>query len=231
MLIAIPMKVLGKCPMQMTRNCWVGSALIAISLLSWGVWTIWNKSRTWCLVNNAPISAIQGYQVRTENLAINMNAQYDIRVLLDDHFPRHDELHRLDESEACSLGVQDYPKCAAAPILRVSWKLLRNGGVICEGDSDNHIGYGGYGPSEIERSIGTFRVPKGRRYQIEIAVLRGDEQLTSMRPRLSVCVSDPIVESNLVFSYFLNRACLSLILIGGLIILGSLVMQKRHIAR
>lgn len=216
--------------MQMTRNCWVGSALIAISLLSWGVWTVWNKSRTWRLVDDTPISVIQGHQVRTEEFAINLNARYDIRVLLDDRFPRHDELHRLDESEACSLGVQDYPKCAVAPILRMSWKLLRNGVVIREGDSDNYVGYGGYGPSEIERGIGTFRVPKGRGYQIEVAVLRGDERLISMRPRLAVGAFGPIIESTLVLSYFLNWVCPCVALIGGLILLGSLVKQRRHFA-
>jgi hypothetical protein len=224
--------------MQMTRNCWVGSALITISLLSWGVWTIWNKSRTWRLVDNVPISAIQGYQVRTEEFAINLNARYDIRVLLDDRFPRHDELHRLDESEACSIGVQDYPKCAAAPILRMSWKLLRDGVVIREGDSDNYVGYGGYGssetkngPSEIERGIGTFHVPKGRGYQIEVVVLRGDERLISMRPRLSVGVFDPTIESTLALSYFLNWVCPCVAIIGGLIILGCFVIQRRHFAR
>ena len=217
--------------MQMTRNCWVGSALIAISLLSLGVWTIWNKTRTWRLVDDAPISAIQGYEVRTAEFAINLNARYDIRVRLDDHFPRHDEFHRLDESEACSLGVQDYLKCAAAPILRISWKLLRNGVVIRDGDSDNYVGHGGYGPSEIERSIGTFRVPNGRGYQIDVVVLRGDERLISMRPRLSVGVFDPIIESTLALSYFLNWVCLCVALIGGLIILGSLLMQRRHFGR
>jgi hypothetical protein len=224
--------------MQMTRNCWVGSALITISLLSWGAWTIWNKSRTWRLVEDAPISTIQGYQVRTKEFAINLNARYEISVLLDDRFPRHDKFNRLDESEACSLGVQDYPKCAAAPILRMSWKLLRNGVVICNGDSDNHVGYGGYvpaqieyGPAEIERGIGTFSVPKGRGYQIEVVVLRGDERLISMRPRLSVGVFDTIFETTLVLSYYLNWVCPCVALIGGLIILGSLVMQRRHFAR
>jgi len=221
--------------MQMTRNCWVGSALITISILSWGAWTIWDKSRTWRLVDDTPISAIQGYQLRTEEFAINLNARYQISVIFDDRFPRHDELHRLDESEACSLGVQDYPKCATAPNLRISWKLLRNGVVMHDGDSDNYVGFGGYvpaqienGPSEIERGIGTFSVPKGRGYQIEVVVLRGDEQLISMRPRLLVGVLDPIIESTLALSHFLNWVCPCVALIGGLIILGSLVMQRRH---
>ena len=207
--------------MQMTRNCWVGSALITISLLSWGALAIWNKSRTWQLVDDAPISTIQGYQVRTEEFAINLNVQYEISVLLDDRFPRHDKFNRLDESEACSLGVQDYPKCAAAPILRMSWKLLRNGVVICNGDSDNHVGYGGYVPAQIEYGPA----------QIEVVVLRGDERLISMRPRLSVGVFDPIFETTLVLSYYLNWVCPCVALIGGLIILGSLVMQRRHFAR
>lgn len=214
--------------MQMTRNCWIGSALIIISILSWGVWMIWKESRTWCLVDGTPISVIQGGHIRTREFAINLNAQYEIKVLLDNRFPRHDELHSLDESVACSLGVQDYPKCTAAPILRMYWKLLKNGIVISEGDSANHVGYGGYGPSEIERGIGTFRIPKGRGYQIEVAVIRGDERLTSMRPRLSVCVSDPILESTLVFSYFLNWVCSCVALIGGLIIFGSFVIQRHH---
>jgi hypothetical protein len=238
MLIGIPIEVLGGYPMQMTRNCWVGSALITISLLSWGALAIWNKSRTWQLVDDAPISTIQGYQVRTEEFAINLNVQYEISVLLDDRFPRHDKFNRLDESEACSLGMQDYPKCATAPNLRMSWKLLRNGVVICDGDSDNHVGYEGYispqienGPFEIERSIGTFRVPKGRGYQIEFVVLRGDERLNSMRPRLSVGFFEPIFEPTLALSYFLNWISPCVALIGGLIILGSLAMQRRHFAR
>lgn len=219
------------CPMQMTRNSWIGGALIILSILSWGIWTLWRESRTWCLVNGTPISVIQGSHFGTEEFASNLNAQYEVTFVVDDRFPHHGNLQRLDEGVACSLGVQDYPKCTATPILRMYWKLLRNGMVIRQGDSDNLIGYGGYGLSDIQRAIGMFRIPKGRGYRLEVAVLRGDERLTSMRPRLSVCASDPIIESTLVFSYFLNRVCPCVALIGGLMILGSFVMQRRHAAR
>jgi hypothetical protein len=226
-----PIKELEGCPMQMTRNCGIGSALIILSILSWGIWTIWRESRTWCLVNSEPISVTQGRHFGTEEFASNLNAQYEIRILLDNRFPHHGKLQRLDEGVACSLGVQDYPKCTATPILHMYWKLLRNGKVIRQGDSDNRVGYGGYSPSEIQRGIGMFRVPKGRGYRIEVGVLRGDERLTSMRPRLSVCASDPIIESTLVLSYFLNWVCPCVALIGGLIVLGSFIMQRRHVAR
>jgi len=52
-----------------------------------------------------------------------------------------------------------------------------------------------------------------------------------MRPRLSVGFFEPIFEPTLALSYFLNWISPCVALIGGLIILGSLAMQRRHFCK
>ena len=201
----------------MTRACWIGVAMIVASLTLLGSWTAWSNSRSWCLVDDVPISLSQGTHYSTGELPVNLNARYGIEIYTDNKFD--------PEKMRCLLGTP-FPsqRCDTPVMLRARWALSSDGKTV-QGDSDSTVGFGGSGTSGTNRLIGDFHSQKGQRYKLDVYVLSDTSSLNVANPRLYVGVEDPSLEFNLVSTGLLRVLCTVIAAIGGLMLIGSFLVQ------
>ena len=206
--------------MRMTRMCWIGVATIVASLTLLGSWTAWSNSRSWSLVDDVPISLSQGTHYSTGELPVNLNARYGIEIYAD---------NKIDpEKLQCMLVGPSFPSqhCDTPVLLRARWVLSSDGKTV-QGDSDGTVGFGGSGTSGTNRLIGDFHSQKGQRYKLDVYVLSDTSSLNVTNPRLYVGVEDPSLEFNLVLTGLLRVFCTVIAAIGGLMLIGSLLAQRR----
>lgn len=210
--------------MRMPRIRLYGGILIVFPLLLWAAWSVWQATRTWCLVTNMPISLVQGSRFSTPVFSSNLKSQFAIEVSTD----AKNLANKMAFSDRCSFGIQDFPRCTTLPALRLHWVLSRYGTPIREGDSDELIGYGDIEGSDVVRDIGFFRRLRGGGYRIDLNVIRSDNRLNSMKPRLSVVLFDTTYESISVISFFLKVICSTIAIFGLILILASFILSKRR---
>jgi hypothetical protein len=180
--------------MRLMRANQVGLALIAVGLVPPACWTVWSSTRTWRLVDK-PISLSQSSHFSTGEFASNLDAEFEIDIDSENKIPS-DDLR-------CLLGSRS--TCSSASVVRVRWSLYSDGTVL-QGTSDDTVGHGAFGPSgQASRTIGYFKVLKGRRYKLDCDVLADGSRLAVTNPRLRIRVADTSYESNLVFGVF--EAC------------------------
>jgi hypothetical protein len=193
--------------------------MVVASLALLGYRTLWSKTRTWCLVDEVPISLSQGSHYNTGELLVNLNARYGIKIYADNKFD--------PEKMRCLLGTP-FPsqRCDTPVMLRARWVLSSDGKTV-QGDSDGTVGFGGSGTSGTNRLIGDFHSQKGQRYKLDVYVLSDTSSLNVTNPRLYVGVEDPSLEFNLVLSGLLRVFCTVIAAIGGLMLIGSLLAQRR----
>jgi hypothetical protein len=148
-----------------------------------------------------------------------LNARYGIKIYADNKFD--------PEKMRCLLGTP-FPsqRCDTPVMLRARWVLSSDGKTV-QGDSDGTVGFGGSGTSGINRLIGDFHSQKGQRYKLDVYVLSDTSSLNVTNPRLYVGVEDPSLEFNLVLSGLLRVFCTVIAAIGGLMLIGSLLAQRR----
>jgi hypothetical protein len=139
--------------MRIARIGWIGVAIVVASLTLLGSWTLWSKTRTWCLVDEVPISLSQGSHYSTGELPVNLNARYGIKIYTDNKFD--------PEKMRCLLGTP-FPsqRCDTPVMLRARWALSSDAKTV-QGDSDGTVGFGGSGTSGTNRLIGDFHSQKG----------------------------------------------------------------------
>jgi hypothetical protein len=65
------------------------------------------------------------------------------------------------------------------------------------------------------------------RYKIDVFVLSDSGDLNVTNPRLYVGILDPSLETNLIVSGLIRIFCIAIAAIGGLILIGSFVAQRR----
>jgi len=213
-----------------------GFFLIALGLVPWGLWTLFDSTRTWSLANDLPITLSKGSHYTTGVVKTNMSALYSIYI--DADVPKGIDDFQPTEAEkelACQVGVNDPEKerCPNPPVWKFHWTLTGDGGTL-QGDSDETIRQGRINSvTGISREIGEFQTVAGRRYKFDLDVLFDNRDPRITNPRLMVAVSDFHGESSLFISGLLRFICLSIAAVGSLLVLGSFLLEwcKRRRAR
>jgi hypothetical protein len=84
-----------------------------------------------------------------------------------------------------------------------------------------------YSTGEASRTIGYFNGEKGQRYKVKVDVLADGSKLVAADPHLSISVFDTKYESGLVFSGLLRLVCSIVGFVGAVLLLGSILAQRR----
>ncbi len=79
---------------------------------------------------------------------------------------------------------------------------------------------------EASRSIGIFRGQKGGHYKLDCNVLADGSSLNADNPRLRVEFFDPTYETSLFIGGALRLLCTAIALIGGLLLIASLLARR-----
>lgn len=214
----------------MTRVIKVGFVLVAVGLVPWGCWTVYDSTRTWFLAKDVPISLSKGNHYSTGVVTTNMSALYSIYISADSPKGIGDDQQAGAEKElACQVGVCD-PKrepCLTPPLWKFHWALSSDGRTV-QGDSDETTGVGRINSvTGIERELGEFRTEAGHRYKFDLDVLFDNRDVRIANPRLMVCVSDFHAESSQVLSGLLRLICLPVGATGAFLVLAPLGLQWR----
>jgi hypothetical protein len=171
----------------MSRVSRIGAVMIASSLILLGGWTFWSKTRTWCLVDEVPISLSQGSHYSTGELPVNLNARYGILIYMDNSISS-------EKLQCTTPGTSEISQHCKTPFtLRVDWRVF-GAGKTAEGNSDKAVEFRGSSPGTegTDSYIGEFRGQKGQHYRVDIDVLSDTSSLNVTNPRLYIGVWDPI---------------------------------------
>jgi hypothetical protein len=210
-----------------------GFFLIALGLVPWGSWTLFDFTRTWYLADGLPITLSKGSHYTTGMVKTNMSALYSIYILA--HVPKGIDDYQPTEAErevACQVGVSgvnnpDQGPCPDLPVWKFHWTLAGDSGTL-QGDSDERIGTGRINSDTgISREIGEFQTVAGRRYKVDLDVLFDNRDPRITNPSLMVAVSDFHTESSLFISGFLKLVCISIATVGSLLVLGAFLSEWR----
>ncbi len=206
-----------------------GFFLVALGLVPWGLWTLFDSTRTWSLAKDVPIALSKGSHYTTGMVKRNMSALYSIYI--DADVPKGIDDFQPTEAEkelACQVGVNDPEKepCPNPPVWKFHWTLTGDGGTL-QGDSDETIRQGRINSvTGISREIGEFQTVAGRGYKFDLDVLFDNRDPRITNPRLMVAVSDFHGESSLFISGLLRLICLSIAAVGSLLVLGSFLSER-----
>jgi hypothetical protein len=210
-----------------------GFFLIALGLVPWGLWTLFDSTRTWSLAD-VPITLSTGSHYTTSMVKTNMSAVYSIYI--DADVPKGIDDFQPTEAEkklACQVGVSgvndpEKAPCPNLPLWKFHWMLTSDGGTL-QGDSDETLWLGRINSvTGISREIGEFQTVAGRRYKFDLEVLFDNRDPRITNPRLMVAVSDFHTESSLFISGLLRFICLSIAAVGSLLVLGSFLSEWRE---
>ena len=124
-----------------------GFFLIAFGLVPWGLWTLFDSTRTWSFADDVPITLSKGSHYTTGMVRTNMSALYSIYI--DADVPKGIDDFQPTEAEkelACQIGVSGVndpgkAPCPNLPVWKFHWTLTSDGGTL-QGDSDERIGLG-----------------------------------------------------------------------------------------
>ncbi len=205
-----------------------GFFLIALGLVPWGLWTLFDSTRTWFLASDVPLTLSKGSHYTTGMVKTNMSALYSIYI--DADVPKGIDDFQPTEAEkelACQVGVNDPEKepCPNPPVWKFHWTLTSDGTVL-QGNSDETIRQDRINSvTGISREIGEFQTVAGRRYKFDLDVLFDNRDPRVTNPRLLVAVSDFHAESSMFISGLLRFVCLSIAAVGSLLLLGSFLLD------
>ncbi len=104
----------------------VGFVLVVLGLVPWGLWKLYDSSRTWFFANDVPITLSNGSHYSTGVIKANMSTLYDIYINTD--VPRgigSDQPTEAEKEMACQVGVNDPEKapCSNPPVWKFTWTL------------------------------------------------------------------------------------------------------------
>jgi hypothetical protein len=208
-----------------------GFFFIAFGLVPWGLWTLFDSTRTWSLANDVPITLSKGSHYTTGMVKTNMSALYSIYIDagvqkgIDDFQPTEAE-----KELACQVGLNDSEKepCPKPPVWKFHWTLTSDSGTL-QGDSDERIGQGRINSvTGLSREIGEFQTVAGRRYKFDLDVSFDNRDPRIQNPCLIVAVSDFHGESSMFISGLLRLVCLSIAAVGSLLVLASFFVEWRE---
>jgi len=214
----------------MKRVRTAGFFLIAVGFVAWGLWTLFDSTRTWSLANDVPITLSKGSHYTTGVVKTNMSGLYSI--FIDADVPKGIDDFQPTEAEkelACQVGVNDPEKepCPNLPVWKFHWTLTSDGGTL-QRDSDETIRQGRINSvTGISREIGEFETVAGRRYKFDLDVLFDNRDPRITNPRLMVALSDFHAGSSMFISGLRSLICLSIAALGSLLVLGSFLLEWR----
>src|SRR5260370_31739643 len=196
----------------------IGLGLLAIAVLSWSGWRLWAHTRTWC-PGDVPLSLSQGSLTKTSEFRVNLAGPYNIDVEATGK-------SQIPLSElVCSLGLEPlWPEktCSTKSVLRASWELTNHDKKIAEGSTESSGGgWTAEGWSQAGRTIGRFDAQKGQTLKLRVETLADASSLSATNPRLKVSMGGTAFESVLVFTGLLNVACITIGIVGIVLLLVS----------
>lgn len=220
----------------MRRLTIVGIVVIAIGLVPWGLWTLYDSTRTWFFAKDVPITLSNGSHYETGWIKTNMGGLYSIYINADIPKGISDHATEAEKEMACETGVND-PKrdpCPGPPVWNFNWTLTSDGTRV-DGGSAETTGSGGINSAwGIEREIGEFKAEKGHRYKFDLNVLFDNRDPRITNPRLMIALDDYQAGSSMFISGLLGIICGAIASVGALIVVGSLLQQwweRRQAAR
>lgn len=207
--------------MRLSRAARIGLSAIAIGLFPMIVFAIWNATIKTVPVEK-PISLSVGH-VR-ESFPVNFTADYLMGIEVERKLP-HGILQCL-----LGLDVRDYVpqgQCKNIPsVLRFNWTLAEDGRTVKSGSSDSIIG-GGYTDAWVENEFGWFDGRRGRHYTLDLNILHDGSALSVANPKLRIAVHSSFNEDLAVLGLITFAWAFAGCLIGGLIVLISLLATRR----
>lgn len=205
-----------------------GLILIALGLGPWGLWTLWDSSRTWFFAKDVPIVLSTGSHYSTGTIKTNMGTLYDVYVEAD--VPKgigSDQPSETEQEMECQVGVNDPEKhpCPNPPIWRFKWVLSSGGNTIDEGSSKTAGGGWINSVTGLNLNLGQFKTDAGHRYQFDLDVLFDNRDPRITNPRLMIAAGGQPAASSMFISGVLGVICTAIASVGGLMVLGSLIHQ------
>jgi len=206
----------------------LGFALIALGLVPWGLWTLYDSSRTWFFANNVPIVLSNGSHYSTGAIKPNMSGLYNIYISAD--VPKgigNDHPTEASKDIACQVGVNDPKKdpCPNPPVWKFKWTLTSDGKTIDQGSSQT-TGGGWIGSvTGLNLNLGEFKTEAGHVYKFDLDVLFDNRDPRITNPRLMVAAGGQPAASSMFISGLLGVICSAIASVGVLIVLGSFLHQ------
>jgi hypothetical protein len=201
-----------------------GIIIIAVGLLFYGTWILWNVLLVGHPVS-MPVSLAVG-NVRTPEFRLNVNRYFIVEVVAKKHLP----LDILDCMMGISTGPLDPNNCkeGEVPLLQASWTLWSDGRIVNQGSSEDDKGSGGWTQDEVERDIGVFRGEHGRKYVLDVTFTKDGRALAVTDPHLEVEVAGSYYEDEMVEDYVLSLLFFVIETLGVFLLISSYIKRKRN---
>ena len=154
----------------------IGVALILIAASTYGGGEWWMATRTWVPLD-MPVSLARGH-IRSPEFKINFDAGFWIFVEVETKVD--------DEGVSCLTGyTSDYCQKNGVHELRASWTLSDAGKVVASGSTDDYQGSRG-GLITKARYLGTFSVPAGNHFVLDVEFPEDNSHFDGGHPRLGI---------------------------------------------
>jgi biopolymer transport protein ExbD len=194
----------------------ISVALILIAAAIYGGWEWWMATRTW-VPFYVPVSLAQGH-IRSPEFKINVDSGFWIFVEVETRVD--------DEGVSCLTGyVSDYCRKNGVRELQASWTLSARGRIVARGSTDSDQGSRG-GMLSKARGLGTFSVPAGDHFVLDVEFPEDNSHFDGGQPRLGI---EPLS----YWSFENNRTPLSLFatflgaIAGALLVSGIVEIKNR----
>jgi hypothetical protein len=194
-----------------SKIAWIGTTLIAVGIIVFGVWWLWPNNDINKPVD-MPISMATGHVI-TPGFKLNTNRLYTIEIVAKKTIP-FDTLN-------CLLGMPQpgtQKQCERSSVIKAAWTLRSDGTTVAQGNSEADSGGGGWSDDDIARGIGSFRSEKGRNYVLDVNFLTDGAALSATDPHLKVEVSTDYYEGDAWFGLILMWLCAALVAAGALLL-------------
>jgi biopolymer transport protein ExbD len=201
---------------RLSRNGWIGLALLLAGIAGPLGWQWWFATRTWVPLD-MPISLARGH-IKSSEFGINLQGEYRIWIEVERKFDY--------EGVPCLLGLA-FSECENKPsVVKAEWSVSDGAKEVANGNSEGRGGQGG--DVTMGRNLGQFAAGESRHYLLNVDVLEDGSRLDAGHPRLKVQAdSSPYREYE---SDWTNLVLLALVLAsaGAAILFASLVGQARE---
>ena len=165
---------------------WIGIGLILAGAALFGGWQWWMATRTWVPLE-MPISLAQGH-IRSPEFKINVDSGFWIWVEV--------ETQVGDDDVSCLIGYRsDYCEKNNVHELRAVWTLSQEGKPIAGGPTDRWPGVRG-GMESKARGLGSFVVPPGDHYVLDLDIPEDYSRFDAGHPRLAIITTSYWVFEN-----------------------------------
>jgi biopolymer transport protein ExbD len=173
----------------------IGIGLILASVGLFGGWRWWMVTRTWVPLD-MPISLARGH-IRSPEFKINLDAGFWVRIEV--------ETEADDTGVTCLLGYNsDYCLKNGAGELEANWTLSDSGKIVAHGSTGSFLGWLPWRSTKA-RGLGSFEVPAGDHYVLDLDMPEDHSRFDVGHPRLVIVQNDdPSFEETQARVFFLS---------------------------